>query len=1020
MIEHQTSGYPEEEILEHLHPFVREWFVTTFGTFSPPQRFAIRNIQLGVNCLISSPTGSGKTLSAFLAVLNELVLRADTGQLTNSIYCVYVSPLKALANDINRNLTEPLAAISKIAERYGRTLDIRVRTRTGDTTAHERTKMRDNPPHILVTTPESLAIALTSPKFSEALRTTAYVIVDEIHAFAENKRGTHLALTIERLARHATFTRVGLSATVAPLEEVATFLVGYEDPERNSTRPCRIISAEHLEGPDGEPFRKPIDIQVLSPVPNLVDASHPAMQDAMYERIHALVQEHRTTLIFTNTRAATERVVHQLKDRHPGFYGNVLDADEEAEAETAVPETEESDATPLPDAQRANVPIVERNQPKSLIGAHHGSLSREHRLRIESMLKAGELRVVVCSTSLELGIDIGAIDLVILLGSPKSVARALQRIGRAGHQLHATAKGRIIVLDRDDLVECAVLVKAALARRIDRIAIPRGCLDVLAQGIYGLVNENEQVIEDIWHSVRRAYPFARVTRREFDAVLAYLAGETPGLEARHVYGKIAIDRASGTMRKKGRLARLIYLTNVGTIPDETSVRVKVGEITIGTVTEDFSERMKPGDVFVLGGEAYEFLYSRGMTAQVRPSAGRLPTVPSWVSESLPLNHDLALEIQAFRYHIAQLLDAGDADAKVAAWVRSSLPVDEAAVTAIVAYAREQRTYSVLPHARRILVEQFKDGNKKHVIVHGVWGRRVNDVLARAVAYVNARITGRDVELSVTDNGFTLRSNQQIHVTRALRLLRPDELDRLMELALERSEVLKRRFRHCATRSLMILRSYRGETKSVGKQQISSQLILSTVRGLGRAFPILRETYREILEDLMDIGNARAVIARIQSGEIEIVERSTDLPSPFGFALVLQGYADLLRMEDRIEFVRRLHRMVLAQIAGEKPQKQDILPHVEFTYERLWEEQSSMEKLKEEDYREFLREQLRSASRKVGLDADLIYHAQRLIEGDTGGYPEKFTLWLRTLLSGTVPKAWPDELVKEFREKLPGL
>ena len=995
MIEHQTTGYPEEEILDNLHPFVRAWFTTTFGTFSPPQRFAIRNIQLGINSLISSPTGSGKTLSAFIAILNDLVTKADLGQLTDTIQCVYVSPLKALANDINRNLTEPLEKITSIAQRHGRTLDIRVRTRTGDTTARERAKMRDLPPHILITTPESLAIALTSPKFSENLRTTRYVIVDEIHAFAENKRGTHLALTLERLARYATFTRIGLSATVAPLDEVAKFLVGYDD--NGTPRHCRVISAETLQGDDGEPFRKPLDIKVLSPVPDLIDASHLRMQDEMYALIHRLVQEHRTTLVFTNTRAATERVVHQLKERYPAFYGNVLDADSEAEEEQAILEKEEA-------APR-----------KSLIGAHHGSLSREHRLRIEGMLKKGELRVVVCSTSLELGIDIGAIDLVVLLGSPKSVARSLQRIGRAGHQLHATAIGRIVVLDRDDLVECAVLVRSALARKIDRITIPQRCLDVLAQGLYGMAVESDQGVEDAWRTVTRAYPFATLTRKDYDAVLDYLAGETRGLDARRVYGKIALDRAAGTFRKRGRLARLIYLTNVGTIPDEANVRVKVGGVMIGTITEDFSERLKPGDVFVLGGEAYEFLYSRGMAAQVRPSAGRLPTVPSWISESLPLNHDLALEIQAFRSYLAQLLEGGKNDAQVADWVRSFLPVDEAAVRAIVAYAREQHRYSLIPHARRILIEQFRDGNKKHVIVHGAWGRRVNDVIARAVAYANAKLTGRDVELSVTDNGFTLRSTQPIHAARALRMLKPDDLDRLMELALERSEVLKRRFRHCAARSLMILRSYKGETRSVGRQQVSSQLILAAVRGLGRGFPILKETYREITEDLMDIRNAKAVLARVQSGEVALEERSGDLPSPFGFNLVLQGYTDLLKMEDRVEFVRRLHRMVLAEIAGERQRAEDVMPRVAFTYERLWDEQSSMERLKREDHERFLHEQLRTAERRVGLDADLSYHAHRLIDGETTGYPERFTAWLRELLRGTVPKAWPDDLVKRLME-----
>jgi Lhr-like helicase len=1116
----QTEQYDEQEILDSLHPFVREWFVNTFGTFSPPQRYAIRNIQKGMNSLISSPTGTGKTLSSFLAILNELVTRADTGTLDDKVYCIYISPLKALANDINRNLTEPLAQINEIANKYRRDLLIRVGTRTGDTTQYERTKMLAKPPHILITTPESLAIALSSIKFSKMIESTRYLIIDEIHALAENKRGIHLALSIERLARRAQFTRIGLSATVAPLEEVAKFLVGYDDPRQKIFRDCAIVDVQHL---------KKLDLKVLSPVEDIINTTHNRMQDATYQLLHDLIQAHRTTLIFTNTRAGTERVVHQLRERYPASYANVLDADDEqekiakheggllhphleTEAElnvmnlethsarvaTDLPtlpqeksfeevpgianidvrdESDEHDVTPLdqlnemgqdttidnikeyeksrerdeeseldpeistsaniahyktiehtavPSAETAQEPkdadaqeTVKHKMPKNLIGAHHGSLSKQHRMRIENMLKAGELRSVVCSTSLELGIDIGFIDLVVLLGSPKSVARALQRIGRSGHKLHEEAKGRIIVMDRDDLVECSVLLKAAIEKKIDRINIPKNALDVLAQQLFGMAIEDVTRIEDAWETVTSSYAYDGLTRKDFDETLKYLSGEFAQLSERNIYGKIWIDREAGTFGKKGKLARLIYMTNIGTIPDESVVQVKINEHTIGTITEDFAERLKPGDIFVLGGDPYEFRFSRGMTAQVKTSAGRMPTVPNWVSEMLPLSYDLALEIQKFRKYMDQWFSIKKPKKEICDWLREYLYVDERGIEAIYRYFNEQYRFMKIPHQNRMLLEHFKDGNKKYVFVHAVYGRRVNDVLARAVAYVNARVTGRDVEIGITDNGFYLKSMQPIQALRALKLIREEELHKLMEIALEKSEVLRRRFRHCAARALMILRTYKGQSKSVGRQQISSQLIMNAVRRISNDFPILKEARREILEDHMDIHHAIEVVRQIQSGGIVVEERNTDLPSPFAFNMVIQGYVDILKMEDRIEFVRRMHKLVIEEIEGKRlrrEEKENLMPAPEFTYERLWQEQEAVNKKKEEDYQGFLKDQLRKVSTRIGLEADIYYHANRLIDGEREGYPEKFKTWLHTLLSGTVPKLWPDELVKFFIER----
>jgi len=951
------------------------------------------------------------TLSAFLAIINELVTKADLGQLEDNVYCVYLSPLKALANDINKNLTEPLKEITEIAKKYNRKLAIRVGTRTGDTTPSQKAKMLKKAPHILITTPESLAIMLTTIKFSELMKTTQYVIVDEIHALAENKRGTHMTLSIERLNRRATFTRIGLSATVAPLEEVAKFLVGYENGE---PRPCKIIDVNKLASPEdavGEKgFVKKLDLKVLSPVPNLMDASHTKMQHEMYHLIHNLIQQHRSTLIFTNTRAGTERVVHQLRSRYPQHYNNILDADEEGDTLVAAEGQEHEHL-----AEEAEIP--DEITAKEFIGAHHGSLAKKHRLKIENMLKAGELKCVVCSTSLELGIDIGYIDLVILLGSPKSVARALQRIGRSGHKLHARAKGRIIVLDRDDLVECSVLLKSALSGKIDRLKMPRNCLDVLAQQLFGIAIEQVTNVEDAWELVRSAYPFHELPRKDFDATMQYLAGAYKDLEERNIYAKIWME--NGEFGKRGKLARLIFMTNVGTIPDETAVRVKIQDLTIGSITEEFAEKLRPGDVFVLGGEPYEFRFSRGMTAQVRTSAGRLPTVPSWVSEMLPLNYDLACEIQLYRKYVAQLFEENTPELKTKAWIADYLPVDEHAVESLYQYGREQHAYSMIPHRNRLLIEHFKDGNKKYVFVHALYGRRTADVLARALAYVNGKITGRDVEIGITDNGFYLKSTQPIQALRAFKLMKPEELYLLMELALEKSEVLRRRFRHCATRGMMILKKYKGNEKSVGKQQLSSQIIMSTLKKIDPQFPILKEARREILEDLMDIAHAKQIVEEISKGQITLEEHAGDLPSPFAFNMLMQGYTDLLKIEDRVEFVRRLHKMVLREIGGEKVEKEELLHTPDVMYQHLWDKQMEEARLKQEDEQAYLLKLLDHAARKTKLQPEFREYIQNMIRGEKRTYPPSFNEWLDMFLAGTIPRAWADDLVRFIRRRYDG-
>ncbi len=878
-IEKQEKHFEDSEILNTFNPLIKDWWLGKYKEFSPPQKYSIVNIHNYTNSLISSPTGSGKTLSAFTAILNELTTLFAKKELEDKVYCIYVSPLKALGNDIKKNLEEPLDEIkeiynSKYKKKLKEKLDIRVMTRSGDTKASERSKMARKPPHILITTPESLAIMLTTPKFKEKLASVKWLITDEIHSLADSKRGVMHSLTMERLERIANFTRIGLSATVSPLEEVAKFMVGLENPEKNEYRPCKIIDVNYI---------KKHDLKVLSPVNNLIDSGFSEIQQKTYTLLNDLIQKHKTTLVFTNTRGATERVVHNLKDKYPKNY----------------------------------MKINEDGGTGHYIDAHHGSLSYEHRLKVENMLKQGKLKAVVSSTSLELGIDIGSIDLVVLLGSPKSVARALQRIGRSGHKLEQESTGRIIVMDRDDLLECSVLLKAAMDKKIDKIQIPSNVFDVLSQTIYGMAIESQQDENQLYDLIRKSYCYKDLPREDYEETLKYLAGEYTSLEERNVYAKIWRDNR--IIGKRGKLARVIYMTNVGTIPDETNVRVKMGQQYIGSIAEPFLEKLRKGDVFVLGGQTYEFRYAQGMTVQVKGSVNRPPTVPSWFSEMLPLSYDLAMEIQIFRRFMEEKFKADMDKNDILEFINNYLYVDKHGANSIYEYFKEQYLYSEIPHDKKLVVEQYEEGTNKYIIFHSLYGRRTNDVLSRALAYIISKIQGKDVELNITDTGFYLvvPRSQPVQISRALKILQTEDLDELMKYALDKTEVLKRRFRHCAARALMILRSYKGRSKSVGRQQLNSRLLISAVKRIDKDFIILREARREVLEDLMDIRHAREVINKIANDEIQVKEIFTDVPTPFSFNLISMGYGDVMKMDDKQAFLKRMHEYVLAKISLKK-------------------------------------------------------------------------------------------------------
>ena len=868
MIRNKKTPNTSKAVKELLHPIVKKWFFSKFKDFSLPQLFGVMEVHSRNNVLVSAATGSGKTMTSFLAILNELVDSSEKGILEDKIYCVYVSPLKALNNDIHKNLIEPLQEMEEMA---GKSLGLRIGVRTGDTTAYEKQKMLKNPPHILITTPESLAIMLSSYKFSNHLRTVEWTIIDEIHSIAENKRGVHLSLSLERLQYLSPgMCRVGLSATVAPLKEVAKFLVG-------DKRSCKIIDVQYL---------KKMDLEVMSPVEDLVNNTYENIQVESYKLMDKLIQEHKTTLVFTNTRAGTESIVHHLKTKFPKKYYEVS---ENGEADS------------------------------SLIGAHHGSLSKEHRIQLEDDLRSGKMKAVVCSTSLELGIDIGYIDLVICVGSPKSAARFLQRAGRAGHKLHETVKAKIIVTDRNDLVECSVLLKHAIEKKIDQIHIPRYSLDVLAQQMFGMALDQVWKHDEMFEVVKGSYCYSELTKKDFDEILDYLAGNFISLEDRYIYARIWWDKETNEIGKKGRLTRVIYMTNIGTIPDQQGILVKdKGGNKIGMLDEIFLEKLDRGDVFVLGGNTYMFLYARGMVARVSPVPGKKPTVPSWYSQRLPLSFDLANGIQRFRKLLDEKFRNKKSKKEIIKFINKYLYVDEVAAEALYNYFKEQFDYIGIPHENKLIVEHYKDEYEKtYVIFHSLYGRRVNDALSRAIAFAIARSQHKDVEIGIDDNGFYVSFEKHVNVMKALSLIKAKEFRKLLELAIDKSEVLRRRFRHCAGRAMMILRNYGGKRKRVGRQQVSSMLLLCAVRRISENFFIIRETKREILEDSMDVQGALEVFTNIENKKIKIKEVNTLIPSPFAMNLVMQGYSDILKMEDKQKFLQRMHYMVKAKIALKK-------------------------------------------------------------------------------------------------------
>ena len=868
-------------------PVVAEWTARRFEAPTPAQRLAWPAIARGDNVLVFAPTGSGKTLAAFLWALDELIATGARGPLPAPPYVIYISPLRALANDIEKNLLTPLAEMRALAQERGEEFpDIRVAVRTGDTPVSERQQMLRRPPHLLITTPESLYLLLAS-SFRDHLHAVRYVIVDEIHHLSGDKRGAHLAITLERLAEFTardepsrTFARIGLSATQSPVEEIARFLVGRDDAGRE--RNCTIVDLG---------AHRRLDLRVVAPVPNLAEARPEEVWNAIYDQLLHLISAHRTTLIFCNSRHLTERVAAKL---------NLLS---------------EERASGL------------------RIGAHHGSMSRAFRLEMENDLKSGALRAIVATSSLELGIDIGHLDLVCQIQSPKTVAAGLQRVGRAGHLLGLTSTGRLFPTHRDDLVEMAVLAKAMLEADLEPVHIPENCLDVAAQHIAAMAALEEGAAADMLRVIRRAHSFRGLAERDFHLLLQQLSGRCEDRELFEARARINWDPAAG--RATGaRGAAGIVRQNVGAIPEyaEYTVYAEDYRKNLGSLDEEFVERLRPGRIFVLGTRTWEFLRVERNRVYVRDSQGRAPTIPRWAGpDYMRRSFQLGDQLAQFRTALFARL-FGDPQG-LRDWLMEEYLLDESGAQQVIEYFVEQaHSLDVWPGRETIVAEAFRSPlGQWQLLVHSPYGAAVNETWAEALVQAARRDLQVELEAACSDDAFVLYlpPDADIPADRLLALVTPDNLRPLIESYVRESALFPVRFRHAAVRALAVLRMRGGNKLPVWHQEAISRRLLQEVTDLPH-FPLIAETLRECVEDHLDLAGLARLLQEIAAGRIALVPTQVEVPSPFGHGLLLAGQLGPMgeagRRERRAELLA-LHREILKQILDEDSIRDLLSPRV---------------------------------------------------------------------------------------------
>ncbi len=873
------SELRDAAVLDRFHPLVQRWFGEKFGGPTAPQQAGWPAIASGRDTLIAAPTGSGKTLAAFLACLDDLLRRALAGGLPDSTQVVYVSPLKALSNDVHRNLEAPLAELRELAMREGIHLPpIRVSVRTGDTPAGERGKMARNPPHILVTTPESLYILLTAERSRAALAHTRTIIVDEIHAVAGDKRGAHLALSLERLERlvvqsgGARPVRVGLSATQRPIELIGRMLVGAGRPDPH------IVDAG---------WAREIDLALEMTDDELGAVASHEQFGRIYDRIVELVAQHRTTLVFVNTRRLVERVAHALEGR--------LGADQ--------------------------------------VVAHHGSMSREMRLTAESRLKAGAVKCAVATASLELGIDVGRVDLVVQIGSPRSVATLLQRVGRSGHSLGATPRGRLFPMTRDQLVELAALCRAMAAGRLDAIALRDAPLDILAQQIVAMAACEELAEDELYDVMRRAAQYAALDRADFDEVIAMLA---EGVGSRHgrVTAHLLRDGVHGVIKAR-RGARLAAITCGGAIPDNANYAVvQVPEETpVGTLDEDFAIESMAGDIFLLGNTSWRIVRVEGSRVLVEDAAGQAPTIPFWLGEAPARTEELSREVGELRAEVGTAIDRGEGCDEIAARLAATGPIPRQAADQLVAYlAAGRAALGILPSQRTVIAERFFDqGGGMQLVIHAPFGGRINRAWGLALRKRFCRSFNFELQAAATDEGIVLSLGQthSFPLIEVFEFLRSASARDVLIQAVLAAPVFGVRWRWNTTRALAVLRRRNGK-------KVPPQLLrMKTVDLLGLVFPqqqacqenvvgdielpdhpLVSETMRDCLQEYLDADGLVSLLQRIESGEIDLIARDAIEPSPLSHEIINANpyaYLDDAPLEERRTRAVNLPRGLRAEV-----------------------------------------------------------------------------------------------------------
>lgn len=801
----------------NLHPSVQRWFDARFPGFSAIQRTALPFTLSGQHTLILAPTGSGKTLAAFLSALSALAARASDGGLPNAVCALYLSPLRSLSRDIERNLTPPLQAINATLppERQ-----IRLEVRTGDTEAKDRSRMQRTRPHLLLTTPESLSSLLSQSAWRGGLRPSV-VIVDEIHAFAESKRGSLLALSLERLeqqAQHAV-QRIGLSATAAPVEAITRLLCG--------ARPCRVASVPLAKSHRLDIAEIPADVRL--PVAGFDPFRLAAVAAEGVSKANC-------TLLFTSTRSAAERLGLALKV--------LLPADEDR------------------------------------IEVHHGSVDRAGRLAIEAGLSSGTLKAVVCSSSLELGVDFAAVDQVLLIGAPRGVSRAVQRLGRAGHRVDGVAVGALVPLSLPDLLQCVALRSAARAGRLDALSPPEAPLDVLAQVLLGMSIEREHSLDEAFALVRHAGPYQQLTRPDFDAVVEYLAGGGKVLGPYGSFGKIVL--ADGRFKVASRKVAQSYYLNIGTISDDYHVQVMArGNRRLGSVEESFLASLQPGEGFVIGGRSVRLKRLHQNTAMVEPAEGERVKTPRWMGGRMSLSAGLAQEELRLRRGLRSATD-------VAAYLQAEWRLTKPLAQRLAVFVNRQRLASAIPIDSPVQLEQLQQGRSRLLLFHVVAGRGVNRSLAWVVGHrlgAQAGARGQSSVVANFDDHSFLLSLDARHLPDLARLRQafcPLHFREDLRAALAATETLGRRFRPIAeTGQLLARKTLKG---SVGKRASSwnGSLLYQTFLQHEPDHPLLRETVRETLEDELDADAAALEAARIHASEWETFE--LDRPSPFALPL----------------------------------------------------------------------------------------------------------------------------------------